>query len=511
MFKGWICFVGMFRNPIILAFVVLLGALLAYFWPEPVGARDVGLPQPEAAENERVGEESTGICSEPRDRESVEFLKLAEKLFATQTRRKATLEGAMDELFEEWAAHDPRAAFAFRESHYSGDYQFIDSLLRGWAQSDDPRGAWEWVVALGVGEGRSTSLYSAVVQGLGIAGRRELAIELIGSLDDGSEPEYDGRRGAVSALMDGLLVDWARKDLAGAASWIEENESMLSEQMREGVLSGYARTWASEAPEEANAWAMALPEGAVRAHVLEASFSKWAQLDAGAAARWILAGGGDLDGDRLWVVGRVGPLLAHIAPEVVFGLYERSVSEGAFSSPQIGQSLRNLMMKAPAVAPVWLEWDKRRRDALAGEGQKRKLGGPGAGVYGEMIARWMYSDSDAAMAYLEGSPLFEEKQRQKIRADVLERLEPPDARSAWAALYHRWSDVDFRASEAYRESYLDWRGAADELDYVAHYEEIAKRWALVDPQQAAFFVERQTFLDAETTRALLDEIAAVGP
>lgn len=208
-------------------------------------------------------------------------------------------------LFRELAENDPRMAAMLTESLLSGTTRDLVRLevALAWADADvpsaaawlaqwpegtvrdiavetiatfladsDPREASAWLAAVPAGPIRTALLEGLFSQGGGRA--FETALDLAQRLPEGPEKER--------ALVH-LSYQWEQRDFQAALAYARSRP-----RSSDAFAVTLVNQWAIREPRAAADWAVMLPEGELRQKVLSSLTATWAQLDARAAAEYVL-------------------------------------------------------------------------------------------------------------------------------------------------------------------------------------------------------------------------------
>lgn len=337
-------------------------------------------------------------------------------------------------LMARYAEIDPEKALKFA-SEASGFERMMGttSILRTWA-AKDPRAAGEYLV--------STVLDSGV--------------------DD-----WQMRRSAAS-----VASEWVRQDPDGALKWAKalpeevrgdalnnvvqhftaENPLKAAEiamglegESQERALRSIADQWSRTHPEAALEWASTL-EGDTKSEAMEEALENWASQDPDAAVAFVgnLSGG---DQERFfpevaerWARRDAGS--AQAAAEWVSDFPESEGKERA-----TGEVMSAWMRSDPTAASTWLgeqpAGGSKDRGIVSLLNDRQLRENPGtAVVWAEQISddgqrseqvqrssrRWLASDRDAAVEYIESSPSLNAEQKSELINLTPEQLAPRDER-----------------------------------------------------------------------------------
>ena len=105
------------------------------------------------------------------------------------------------------------------------------------------------------------------------------------------------------ALVEAALMGLNQKNFADPQKWLALLPQ-LREEIRENMTARVARAWTEQAPEEAVAWATALPPGAERTAAIGYVTNAWAVGDSWRASEWVdtLPAGAERDKAAEWLV-----------------------------------------------------------------------------------------------------------------------------------------------------------------------------------------------------------------
>ncbi len=419
--------------------------------------------------------------------------QLADSLYIGKLRKGTQAHHTLHALFVEWGAAEPHSAMAYLEQAPLGIQRFSQAVLRGWAQSDDIANAKAWIET-NISPTLSAPYYEAMLDGLDDIGHSQRALQF--ALNSGTNAQAPLARHAIE--------NWTTRDLPAATLWIEQTEANLSEDLRAGVLSGYARAWSRQSPQAASDWALSLPSGHTRATVLSAAVDSWIQTDSSAAGYWIFSQ--EKDDAIEAILSNNAHQISHVNPSAAFEFIENdplNEEDPYRMSGHLIMALDNVMRKAPAASVPWIKRVEAQTLAAASEGLTHSAYQVPKKSYVEMIDRWAAEDEQAAFSYLENANQLDESERREIERRALDRLQTTDPEKAAYYLLKRWKDSDQANAMEYAETLPQMHWDISVSNFKTHYQMIAEAWAKSEPEKVGFYLERQEVLAPEETAELL--------
>jgi hypothetical protein len=199
----------------------------------------------------------------------LEALETLNRLPSSEQREEERLR-----MIEQWAATAPEAALEYTRQNLKGDRQVqaVGKVLTAWAKHA-PAAAWQWARKQGAGDVHNAQLVMEEIARNSPATAARFATEFALK-----EPR-DAREMAMVAIR-GMTYDGnfdaARQFVAGL--------SLPTPEEQVGLVSSLAELWGRHNPEQAMAWARALPEGPGRTQALASLGDAWAEADPARAA-----------------------------------------------------------------------------------------------------------------------------------------------------------------------------------------------------------------------------------
>lgn len=167
---------------------------------------------------------------------------------------------------------------------------------------------------------------------------------------------FDSFMDQAPARLRGPLLDSAFQYLNGEnledpQKWVSRLPQ-IPEDQRAGLTARLATAWAQQAPEEAIAWASALPAGDVRSAAVGSAASAWINKDSYGASEWItsLPAGPDKDNASSSLVR----VIAADSPAEAWQ-WALSMSDPSARKDTAVYTLDALQKRDPATARQWLE------------------------------------------------------------------------------------------------------------------------------------------------------------
>ncbi len=209
-----------------------------------------------------------------------------------------------------WARVSPQAALEYVRNKMPRDRQFeaLTTVFESWA-GQDPAAAWDWVLTRENGDaGHLRSVLTEVAKNdPGMAQRfagayagqhPDLASNAYLSALDGvmSTGNYEGAQRLIAAanvpndeqrnmLLNFLAGEWARYQPENAAAWAL---TLPAGAVREQTLDAVGQAWSDIDPARAAEFAVHLPPGTARQTALRQAISKWTMDDPLRAGEWVL-------------------------------------------------------------------------------------------------------------------------------------------------------------------------------------------------------------------------------
>lgn len=296
-------------------------------------------------------------------------------------------------LIEEWAATAPEAAIEYLRQNLKGDRQAqaMSRVMITWAKHA-PAAAWSWARKQGTGELRLAHMVMEEVARNAPA----LAARLAADFARGEPPEAVAMvRTAIRGMTFDGNFDMARKFVA---------ELRLSSSDDQTAINNYlGGQWARHDPEQAMAWARALPEGSLRDQAVVSVGESWADVDPARAVAFAetLPSGQPRQLALQQAVGRWG-----LADPAAAGEWMNHVQPSADFDQAVAAlaTQRNVMQGRTDLSLSWA-------NAIGDPSLKLS-------TLREVLSDWAVRDRAAALGYVQTSPKLSDDTRAALLAHL---------------------------------------------------------------------------------------------
>jgi hypothetical protein len=322
-------------------------------------------------------------------------------------------------IAEQWARADPAAELAWARDQTDPQVrrQAVKKGLESLAGSNLPA-AVEQLNAMPSGQDRNEAIQS-VASAVAAKDARN-ALQLAQLLPAGLE-----RNGSVSWIC-GI---WGQKEPRAALDWLLSNSP--SSLGGGGGLQEIVRGWAGSAPDQAIAWAQALPPGDSQNSALAALIGGLAVSDVGRAETIFQQSSPEA---QKLAVGTVTSRLVQQSPDKA-RTWAESLATGPAQSDAFGYLAAAWSTQNPTAAAQWLgtlQQGNARDAAISGfvnAAFNRDPEGAAAWVQSisdprtrdeqteNLIREWLRTDSNAARAWLDANPQITPEERSRISED----------------------------------------------------------------------------------------------
>lgn len=178
----------------------------------------------------------------------------------------------VNSLFDAWARDDSAGALRLLSS-LGGDErtEAMLGIANGWSRTA-PSAAAQWVASLPPGGERDNALRGVMSRWIQASPAEVIAF--LGKIPDGERV----------AVMGPVVSNWASRDAASAATWVQRQPAGRA---KDEALKALSRQIFLEDPEAALAWAVAISDPEGRTSQTERLAREWRLLDPASARKWI--------------------------------------------------------------------------------------------------------------------------------------------------------------------------------------------------------------------------------
>ena len=318
----------------------------------------------------------------------VEALETLNRLPSSEQREEERVR-----LIEQWATTAPEAAIDYLRQNLKGDRQAqaLSKVMTTWAKHA-PAAAWAWARKQGPAELRQAhtvmeevarnapaiaarlaaefarqepqealAMARTAIRGMTFDGNFDVARRFVGELRLASPDDQN----AIHSYLGG---QWARHDPEQAMAWAR---ALPEGALRDQVVVGVGESWADVDPARAVAFAETLPSGQQRQLALQQAVAHWGLADPGAANEW----------------------MSHVQPSADF---DQAVAALA--------TQRNMLQGHTDLS---LSWANAIGDASLKLSTLR-----------EVLSDWAARDRGAALSYVQTSPKLSDDTRAALLANL---------------------------------------------------------------------------------------------
>lgn len=336
----------------------------------------------------------------------------------------------------------------------------LQGLISSWAKKDAPA-AIAWLLAQPrSGNGNIANWFSNLGDN-SPASRRALADAIIAA------PGVTNR----ASIMRDIILNWGSSNADDLSAWLRQ---LPDPDLRISLLESASSITYSDNPERSLPIALAMPEGANRAHRVSELLGSWAKINSDAALEWMHKHAGEPGVDEASYVVH-GALLGEIAKDDP----QAAIAElKNLSDPKARFAAASAIAKAwgthdPAAA---LQWLGEQKDAA----NNRSYGGDH-----ELLRRWAKTEPEAALRWIEDK-VASSPEIKGMTAYYLESLAGD------------WNEKAPRATTA--DLYAKIKDPALRVETLTRH---VKEWLTKDPDAARAWVETNPALTPEQRTKIL--------